>query len=60
MFDVPESPPYNSVRIYLVMMFSIFSEACQLCKFAFCAAIQKKLCEVRHAEINFSFRDAAE
>jgi len=42
MFDVPESTPYNSVRMYLVMMFSIFSEACQLCEFAFGAAIEDK------------------
>ncbi len=42
MFDVPESHPYNSVRMYLVMMFSICSEACQLCEFAFGAAIEDK------------------
>ena len=42
MFDVPESHPYNSVRMYLVMMFSIFSEACKLCKFAFGETIQKQ------------------
>ena len=40
MVDVPESLPYNSVRMYLVMMFYIFSEACQLCEFPFGAAIE--------------------
>jgi hypothetical protein len=42
MFDVPESHPYNSVRMYLVMMSSILSEACKLCKFAFGETIQKQ------------------
>jgi len=42
MFDVQELPPDNSVRMYLVMMFSIFSEACQLCKFAIGVVIQKQ------------------